>query len=93
MDNTILQIPISKALKKSAQEAASEYGFSSLQDLLRVILTKLSRRELAITIEDKATKLTDKNAVRYRKMSEDFVADKNVKKYGSVDELLDDLNK
>src|SRR3989337_2070779 len=40
MDTTILQIPMPKSLKKSAQDVANDYGFSSLQDLLRVILTK-----------------------------------------------------
>ncbi|EKD67262.1 MAG: hypothetical protein ACD_48C00510G0004, partial [uncultured bacterium] len=40
MDTTILQIPLSKSLKLTSQEVANEYGFSSLQDLLRVVLTK-----------------------------------------------------
>lgn len=90
MDSTILQVPISKDLKKSAQEVASEYGFSSLQDLLRVILTKLSRRELTISIQE-TTKLSGENDLRYVALSKDFSDKKNTKDFSSVDELLTDL--
>lgn len=60
MNTTILQIPMSKSLKNSASVVANEYGFSSLQDLLRVILTQLSRRELVVSIE-KPIQLSKKN--------------------------------
>jgi len=62
MDTTILQIPLSKSLKLTSQEVANEYGFSSLQDLLRVVLTKLSRRELVISIQEPVIQLSQKNA-------------------------------
>ncbi len=91
MNTTILQIPMPKSLKKSAQEVASEYGFSSLQDLLRVILTKLSRRELIVSIESPVY-LSRNNKQRYIKMSQDFAQNKNVKDFSSVKELIKDLN-
>lgn len=90
MNTTILQIPMAKSLKKSAQEVAHEYGFSSLQDLLRVILTKLSRRELVVSIEA-SVPLSKKNEQRYIKMSKDFAKGKNIKDFSTVEELMRDL--
>lgn len=90
MNTTILQIPMSKSLKHSAAEVASEYGFSSLQDLLRVILTQLSRRELVVSIE-KPVLLSRKNDGRYIKMNKDFVQNKNTKNFSSVHGLMKDL--
>ena len=80
-----------KSLKQSAQEVASEYGFSSLQALLRVILTKLSRRELVVSIEESAVGLSKKNEQRYLKMSRDFAEGRNIKSFSSVDTLMKDL--
>lgn len=81
---------MAKSLKRSAQEVANEYGFSSLQDLLRVILTKLSRRELVVSIEAPIY-LSKKNELRYEKMYQDFVKNTNVKDFSSVKELMKDL--
>jgi len=91
MDTTILQIPLSKSLKLTSQEVANEYGFSSLQDLLRVVLTKLSRRELVISIHEPVIQLSQKNARRYAQMSKNFVEEKYTKKFTSVDGLMKDL--
>lgn len=91
MNTTILQIPMAKSLKRSAQEVANEYGFSSLQDLLRVILTKLSRRELVVSIREASILLSKKNDQRYTKMHKDFVKGKNVKDFSTVEELMKDL--
>ncbi len=90
MNTTILQIPMAKSLKRSAQEVANEYGFSSLQDLLRVILTKLSRRELVVSIETPVY-LSKKNERRYVSMNKDFVKNTNVKDFSSVKDLMIDL--
>lgn len=92
MDSTILQIPMSKALKQSSQEVANEYGFSSLQDLLRVVLTKLSRRELIVTIEEAQVLLSDKNEQRYLKMSEDFKKNRNIYHAKSAEDLIKQLH-
>ena len=92
MDTTILQVPMSKALKQSAQEVAQEYGFSSLQDLLRVVLTKLSRRELVVSIAETPILLSKRNDKRYVKMSEDFAKGKNIKNFSSIDTLMEDLH-
>lgn len=92
MDTTILQVPLSKTLRRSAQEAANEYGFSSLQDLLRVVLTKLSRRELVVTIEEPLVHLSKKNEERYLKMTEDFKRGRNVYRASSAEDLIKRLH-
>ncbi len=79
-----------KSLKNSAQEVAKEYGFSSLQDLMRVILTKLSRRELVVSINETST-LSQKNNARYVNMSKDFAKKQNTKSFSSAEELMSDL--
>ena len=91
MDSTILQIPMSKSLKRSAQEVASEQGFSSLQDLLRVVLTKLARRELVVSVSEPAVKLSRKNDSRYLKMSKDFAKRINSEKFSSAEGLMSEL--
>lgn len=92
MDSTILQIPIAKSLKQSSQEVANEYGFSSLQDLLRVVLTKLSRRELVVTIGEPQTLLSKKNEKHYLKMSEDFKKNHNIYHAKNADDLIKQLH-
>lgn len=92
MDTTTLQVPLSKNLKSEATSVAKEYGFSSLQEIVRVLLTKLSKRELSVSVEQfPAVKLSAKNEKRYAKMDEDFRKGKNVYSANSVEELMREL--
>lgn len=92
MDTTTLQVPLTKQLKASATSVAEEYGFSSLQEVVRVLLTKLSKRELAVSIEQfPAVRLSAKNEKRYAKMDEDFKAGKNVYTANSLEEFFDKI--
>lgn len=50
MDTMILQVPISKTLKKQAEAVAREHGFSSLQESVRIFLKKLADRTITIDI-------------------------------------------
>lgn len=94
MDTTTLQVPLTKELKSSATNVAKEYGFSSLQEIVRVLLTKLSRKELSVSIEQfPAVKLSAKNEKRYTKMEEDFKAGRNFYTANSIEEFLDELKK
>jgi predicted nucleotidyltransferase len=43
MKRTVLQIPMSLELKRSAESKAKSLGFSSLQELVRVMLTQITR--------------------------------------------------
>lgn len=92
MDTTTLQIPISKNLKLSATLVAKNYGFSSLQEITRVLLTKLAKGELNVSVEQfPAVKLSLKNEKRYMKMDKDFKNGKNVYTAHSVEEFLEQL--
>lgn len=92
MNTTTLQIPISKELKSNATAVAKEFGFSSLQEIVRVILTKLSRKELTLEITEtfppEYVKLTPAAKKRYARMEKDIEKGRNVTKTNSVDELL-----
>lgn len=56
MDVTTLQVPLSKNLKANAAAVAKEFGFSSLQEIVRILLTKLAKRELQLTVSDRMPK-------------------------------------
>ncbi|OGG19256.1 hypothetical protein A2721_00280 [Candidatus Gottesmanbacteria bacterium RIFCSPHIGHO2_01_FULL_47_48] len=93
MDTTVIQIPIAKSLRDSALEAAHEAGFSSLQDLLRLLISKVSRREISISVTEwPAVKLSKKNERRYLKMTEDFKAGKNWYQAKDIDDLMRQLH-
>ena len=88
-----MQIPISKSLKVDATNVAKEYGFSSLQEIVRVMLAKLAKKELSITISEQfpSVVLSAKNEARYAKMEEDFKTGRNVKVFDKIDDLMKDL--
>jgi antitoxin component of RelBE/YafQ-DinJ toxin-antitoxin module len=92
MDIVTLQIPMSKSLRNEATEVARDYGFSSLQEIIRVILVKLASKQLAIRVEEPAVKLSKAAIKRYDKMYEDFKKGKNVFTAHSVEELMEDLH-
>lgn len=91
MNTTTLQVPISKDLKSSATVVAQDYGFSSLQEIVRVILTKLARRQLVIQIEEAPIKLSTKAEKKYLKMEKDFEKGRNMRIFSGVEELMKDL--
>ncbi len=91
MDNrVVLQIPISQTLRKNAEDAAFDFGFSSLQELIRVIMTKLAEGKLDFTFSERET-LSAKANARYTKLDEDFKNKKNVYKVSNVKSLIKDL--
>lgn len=93
MNRTVLQIPLSKELKLSAEEAALDYGFSSLQEILRVFMKKLSQKTLDITFkEERVVHLSKKNEKRYMKMTEDFEKGRNIYTATNVDDLMKQLH-
>ena len=91
MDTTILQVPLSKGLKSNATDVAREYGFSSLQEIVRLFLAKLAKKELIVSIGEAPVKLSSKNDRRYQKMEEDYKKGKNIKEFSSVSDLMADL--
>ena len=49
MQRTILQVPLPKELKISAEKAAQDAGFSSLQEVLRVFMNKFASKKIDLT--------------------------------------------
>ena len=91
MQKTILQVPIDKQLKDNAERAAYDQGFSSLQEMIRVFLSKLASNRVEVTIQDSIV-LSDKNEKRYSRMTKDFESGKNISTAKDVDDLISQLN-
>lgn len=92
MNRTVLQIPMPPLLRQQAEEASLDLGFSSLQDVVRLLLHKLARRELALAVhEEKPVTLSKKAAARYDRMYEDFKHNRNVYHAKDADDLLRQL--
>ena len=93
MSTTTLQIPITKRVRDSATKAAREQGFSSLQEVVRVFLSKFADRCIDVSFTPPAVQLSEKNDKRYAKMVEDYKTGKlPVKSFTDVDELMKELN-
>lgn len=90
MQKTILQVPLTQDLKLTAEKAAHEQGFSSLQEIVRVFLSKLAANKVEVTLD--SVSLSEGNEKRYSKMAEDFVSSKDIHTAQNVDELLTQLN-
>ena len=90
MDRVVLQVPMSKTLRQQAEAVVVDYGFSSLQEIIRVILNKLAKRELTISIqeEEAVTYLSPAAEKRYARAIKDIKKGRNVTTTKNVDELL-----
>lgn len=91
MDNrVILQVPMSKSLKEQAEAVSADYGFSSLQEIIRVILYKLAQKKLTISIEEveEITHLSPTAEKRYKKAVEDIKKGRNIYKPENTDEFF-----
>lgn len=91
MQRTIVQVPMSNDLRKKAEMVSADMGFSSLQETIRVFLTKLSKQEFTVTIGE-ATKLSQQAQERYMQTAEDIKAGKNVHKPKNKKEFFEMLN-
>ena len=89
----ILQVPVSKKIKLSAQEAAGEMGFNSLQDAVRLFLGQLSKRSLSINFiqqfpDEVLTSAQSKVLTRkYNQAAREMRAGKGITT-SSVDEMM-----
>lgn len=91
MHKVTLQVPMNQQLKIDAEKAALEQGFSSLQELVRVILSKVAQKKIEVNFEETVI-LSKKNEKRYLKMTEDFKKNKNVYSAKNLEEFLSQLN-
>lgn len=92
MDKTVLQIPVSKTLRMRAEKSALDQGFSSLQEIIRVFMSKLASKTIEIGFREGAI-LSPEAEKRYLKMDQDFKMGKNIQIAHSVNELMDQLKK
>lgn len=94
MDTVTLQIPMPKSLRIQAASVADALGFSSLQDLVRLLLTRVAKHQISINVVEQfpAVKLSKKNEMRYLKMEKDFEKGKNVYHAKNINELFSQLN-
>ena len=93
-DRVIVQVPMSRELKTAAEAVSSDYGFSSLQETIRVILNKLSKKELTISIREKTEEsivLSSRARKRYEQITDDFAKGKNIDSAKNVDDLFKQL--
>lgn len=91
-----MQVPISKDLKESAEKAALDYGFSSLQEVLMKFMNKLAHRKVnvyALDKEEEVIYLSQKSEKRYLKAMENLKNGKDIYTAKSVEEFFDQLSK
>jgi len=92
MNDSVLQVPISKELRDKSEKVAKSSGFSSLQEVVRLFLKKFSNKELEIGFEMPKYKLSAKNEKRYMKMVEDYEKGINIVKTDSAKDFFAKLN-
>lgn len=94
MQRIIVQVPMSKDLKERAEIVSSDLGFSSVQEIIRVLLTKLSKKEFSLRVEEaeKIKYLSPRAERKFKKAVEDIKAGRNVTKTENVEALLELLH-
>lgn len=95
MSRVVIQTPVSSQLRREAEQAAQEQGYSSLQDAVRMYLKKLANREIQVRIQEQFSpvQLSQKAVKRYDKMTRDIESGKTkLKWFNSVKDLMRDLD-
>lgn len=92
MKRTVLQVPVSKELRMRAEKSAANLGFSSLQEIIRVFMTKLAKKEVMVSVELAPVKLSNRAVKRYDKILDDIKKGKDVYKAKDVDDLMEQLD-
>ena len=93
MQRAVLQVPINSQLRQQAEKAAMSQGFSSLQEIVRLFLTKLAEKRIELTFQE-TVRLSPRAIKRYDKMVEDIEKGKvKTKTFSDVDSLMRHLNK
>ena len=87
-----MQIPVSKTLRGQAEAAALDYGFSSLEEVIRVFMKKLAKGVIDISFRE-VVMLSSKSADRYQKIDEDFRLGKSIYSAETIKELQSQLSK
>lgn len=82
MQRVIVQVPMTQELKERAEIVSSDLGFSSIQETIRVLLTKLSKREFNIKVEEVEgiVDLSLEAEKKFKRAAEDIKAGRNIYK-------------
>jgi antitoxin component of RelBE/YafQ-DinJ toxin-antitoxin module len=91
MNTVTLQVPMSKTLRQQAQIVADEYGFSSIQEVIRLFLNRFSQKSISLNFGEPTVVLSAKAEKRYLKMEEDFRAGRNFKTANSLNDFFAQL--
>lgn len=92
MYNTVLQIPVKKLLRDQAASRAERMGFSSLQEAVRLFLSKIAAGEIDFTFEQNV-QLSEKAIKRYNKAIDEIESGKaKTKTFNDVGLLMKHLN-
>lgn len=94
MSRTVLQIPMSPTLRKEAEKQALAQGFSSLQEAVRVFLSKFANGAFGITFgKEEKVQLSPRAIRRYNKMLDEIKSEKvKTYKFTDADALMKHLN-
>ena len=93
MQRVIVQVPMNKNLKEKAEIVVSDLGFSSIQEAIRVLLTKLSKKEFSLKVEEieEVKYLSPAAERRFKKAVEDIKAGRNIYKPKNKKEFFEML--
>lgn len=91
MNRVVVQVPMSKELKDQADIISADLGFSSIQEVVRVLLTKLSKREFSLKVEEaeEITHLSPAAEKRFKKAVADIEAGRNIYRPKNKKEFFD----
>ncbi len=92
MNNTVLQVPLTKDLRQKSEIAASKAGFSSLQEAVRLFLHQFCQENISFSFNTPQIKLSPKNKIRYQKLLNDYKNDINITKTTSLEDFFAKLD-
>lgn len=89
---TVLQVPMDKQLRNNAERVANSQGFSSLQELVRVLLNKVTTGNINLKLEE-TVRLSPKAIERYNQMTDQIESGKvEMVGFSDVNSLMKSLN-
>ncbi len=80
---------MSMDLRRRAEAAASDHGLSSLQEMVRLLLHKLTKHELTLSVrEPQEERLSPKAERRYAKMITEIRAGRGIVETNNAEDFL-----
>jgi len=83
---------MTSTLRANALKTAKKSGFSSLQEVIRLFLTKFAANHLTVSIQETTIPLSPQAEKRYMKIDQDFKNNKNVYTAKDINDLIKQLN-